>query len=80
MQSMKKGNSFNPVGSEERIAGDAQPQGSAYPEDKLDLTGKKGFSETNVFTGGWEDEEHDSDASTPRILKTVAVTQYSRDA
>ncbi|KAK0101932.1 hypothetical protein ONS95_001257 [Cadophora gregata] len=80
MGNMKKGNSFNPVGSEERIAGDAQPQGSAYPEDKMDLTGKKGFSETNVFAGGWEDEELDSDGSSPKILKTVAVTQYRRDA
>ncbi|KAG4415493.1 hypothetical protein IFR04_011365 [Cadophora malorum] len=80
MQNMKRGNTFNPVGSEERIAGDAQSQGSAYPEDKMDLAGKKGFSETNVFAGGWEDEEHDSDASNPRILKTVAVTQYRRDA
>ena len=49
MQNMKRGNTFNPVGSEERIAGDAQSQGSAYPEDKMDLAGKKGFSETNVF-------------------------------
>ncbi len=80
MQNIQKGNSFNPVGSEERIAVNAQPQGSAYPEDKLDLTGKKGFSEANVFSGGWEDEEHDSDSNTPRIVKTIAVTQYRGDA
>jgi hypothetical protein len=78
MQNIRKGNSFNPVGSEERIAGDGQ--GPAYSENKLDLTGEKGFSEANVFSGGWEDEELDSDTTTPRIVKTVAVTQYRRDA
>jgi hypothetical protein len=41
MQNIQKGNSFNPVGSEERIAGN--PQGPAYSENKLDLTGKRGF-------------------------------------
>jgi hypothetical protein len=78
MQNIRKSNSFNPVGSEERIAGDGQ--GTAYSENKLDLTGEKGFSEANVFSGGWEDEELDSDTTTPRIVKTVAVTQYRRDA
>jgi hypothetical protein len=73
MQNIRKSNNFNPVGSEERIAGSAQ--GLTYTENKLDLTGGKGFSEANVFSGGWGDEE-DSDAITRRIVKTVAVTQY----
>lgn len=78
MQNVRKGNSFNPVGSEERIAGDVES--STYSENKLDLTGKKGFSEANVSSGGWEEEELESDTATPRIVKTVAVTQYRRDA
>ena len=77
MQNIRKGNSFNPIGSEERIAGNAQ--GPAYSENKLDLTGKKGVSEAIVFSGGWEDELG-SDTTTPRIVKTVAVTQYRGDA
>ena len=78
MQNIRKGNNFNPVGSEERIAGDAQ--GPAYSENKLDLTGKGAFSETNIFSGGWEEEGLDFDTTTPRIVKTVAVTQSRRDA
>ena len=78
LQNIRKGNSFNPVGSEERIAGNAQ--GPAYSENKFDLTGERGFSETNVFSGGWEDEGLDSDITTPRIMKTVAVIQYRRYA
>ena len=78
MQNIRKGNRFNPVGSEERIAGNAE--GLACSENKLDLTGKKGFSEANVFSSRWEDEELESDTTTPRIMKTVVVTQYRRDA
>jgi hypothetical protein len=77
MQNIRKSNNFNPIGSEERIAGSAQA--IAYTETELDLTGGKGFSEANVFSGGWY-EEQDSDATTRRIVKTVAVTQYRGDA
>lgn len=80
MQNMKRGNTFIPVGSEERIAAVAQSQVSTCADDKMDLAGKKGFSYANVSAGGWEDEEHDSDVSAPRILKTAAVTHYRRDA
>jgi hypothetical protein len=38
MQNIPKGNNFNPVGSEDRIAGSAR--GLIYTENKLDLTGK----------------------------------------
>jgi hypothetical protein len=78
MQNIRKGNNFNPAGSEERIADSAE--GLAYSENKLDLTGERAFSEANVFTGGWDDEEPDSDTTTRQIMKTVAVTQYRRDA
>ena len=74
----RKGNSFNPIRIEERISGNAQ--GHAYSENMLDLTGKMGFSKAHVFRGGWENEEIDSDTTAPRIVKTVVVTQYRRDA
>lgn len=77
LHSMKKRNTFNPIGSEERITGSTQPQGPTFTEDKLDLTGKRGFSKSTVFIGEWEDEEHDS---VPRITKTVAVIQYTQNA
>jgi hypothetical protein len=77
MQNIRKSNNFNPIGSEERIAGSAQ--GLTNTENKLDLTGGKGFSEANIFSGGWGDEEA-SDATTRRIVKIVAVTQYRVDA
>ncbi|RFU33766.1 hypothetical protein B7463_g2561, partial [Scytalidium lignicola] len=78
LQNIRDGNNFDPAGSEERIASNAQ--GPAYSENKLDLTGKKGVSEANVFSGGWEDEEPDASTATSRIVKTVTVTQYRRDA
>jgi len=77
MQNNPKSNNFNPVGSEDRIAGSAR--GLIYTENKLDLPGGKGFSEASVISGGWDGEE-DSDAITRRIVKTVAITQYRGDA
>jgi len=80
MQNMRKEGSFNPVGSQERITGNTHEHALAYSENKLDLTGKKGFSEANISGGEWEGEESHPDASPPRIIKTVAVTQYRGDA
>jgi hypothetical protein len=41
MQNIRKSKNFNPVGSEERIAGSAQ--GLTYTENKLGLTGERAF-------------------------------------
>jgi len=71
MQNIRKGNNFNPVGSEERIVENAQSL--ADSENKLYLT------EGNVFSGGWDDEEPDSNANMCRIVKTVAVTENRCD-
>lgn len=78
MQNMRKGDSFNPVGSEERITGSTQDE--AYSDNKLDLTGKKGFSEAKVFSSGWKGRELDADRNSPNIVKTIAVSQYSHGA
>lgn len=78
LQAIRNVNNFDPAGSKEKIASNAGPP---YSDNELDLSGGgKGISEATVFSGALDDEEPDSDTRTPRIMKTVSITQYRREA